>query len=89
MRDLRNRPQPGVVVRVQFIVFLRPVKSPILFEQMLGGRTPRFNDIHQSDFTVFDCCDGTLLEYFEDASAFTVEPPEKPMRTLPEIIEDI
>ena len=48
IREFRNRPQPSIVVTVdmlstgvdipdlEFIVFLRPVKSRILFEQMLG-----------------------------------------------------
>src|SRR5438552_4284566 len=48
-------------------------------------------DIHppKSHFTVFDCFDGTLLEYFKKVSAFTIEPPEKPSRTIGEIIEAI
>ena len=47
IREFRNRPNPGVVVSVdlmstgvdipdlEYIVFLRPVKSRILFEQMI------------------------------------------------------
>lgn len=101
IREFRNRPQPGVVVTVdmlstgvdipalEFIVFLRPVKSRILFEQMLGRGTRRCDEIGKSHFTVFDCFDGTLLEYFRSASAFTLEPPDKPSRTLVQIIEDI
>ncbi|MGD9893746.1 MAG: DEAD/DEAH box helicase family protein, partial [Dehalococcoidia bacterium] len=101
IREFRNRPQPGVVVTVdmlstgvdipalEFIVFLRPVKSRILFEQMLGRGTRRCDDIHKSHFTVFDCFNGTLLEYFKSVSTFTVEPPAKPTKTIEEIIEDI
>jgi len=77
IREFRNRPQPSIVVTVdmlstgvdipdlEYIVFLRPVKSRILFEQMLGRGTRRgeqFKD--KSHFVVFDCFDGTLLEYF-------------------------
>ena len=102
IREFRNRPNPTIVVTVDmlstgvdipdlgFIVFLRPVKSRILFEQMLGRGTrqgERFPD--KSHFTVFDCFDGSLLEYFRTASAFTREPPEKPSRTFQEIINDI
>jgi superfamily II DNA or RNA helicase len=55
-REFRNRPQPKVVVTVdmlstgvdipalEFIVFLRPVKSRILWEQMLGRGTRRCAD---------------------------------------------
>lgn len=102
IREFRNRPQPGIVVSVdlmstgvdipdlEFIVFLRPVKSRILFEQMLGRGTRR-GEKHpdKSHFTVFDCFDGTLLAYFRQATAITAEPPEKPHRTVKEVIDDI
>jgi type I restriction enzyme, R subunit len=102
IREFRNRPQPSVVVSVDLlttgvdipdlegIVFLRPVKSRILFEQMLGRGTRKgehFPD--KSHFVVFDCFDGTLLEYFKNATAITAEPPEHEVRTITEIIEDI
>lgn len=102
IREFRNRPNPSVVVTVdllstgvdipdlEFIVFLRPVKSRILFEQMLGRGTrkgDRFPD--KSHFTVFDCFAGTLLEYFKSATAITAELPEKAPRTIAEVIEDI
>jgi type I restriction enzyme R subunit len=74
---------------LEFIVFLRPVKSRILWEQMLGRGTRKCADINKSHFTVFDCFDGTLLEYFRKVSAFTVEPPDKPTRTIKEIIDAI
>ncbi len=102
IREFRNRPKPSIVVTVdmlstgvdipdlEFIVFLRPVKSRILFEQMLGRGT-RLGERHpdKSHFTVFDCFDGTLLKYFREASAFTREPPDTPSRTIQEIIDDI
>ena len=73
IREFRNRPEPGIVVSVdlmttgvdipdlEFIVFLRPVKSRILFEQMLGRGT-RLGEKHpdKDHFTVVDCFDGTL-----------------------------
>ncbi len=102
IREFRNRQQTGVVVTVdllstgvdipdlEFIVFLRPVKSRILFEQMLGRGTRKgehFPD--KSHFVVFDCFDGSLLEYFRNATGITAEPPAKEARTISEIIEDI
>ena len=102
IREFRNRPNPGIVVSVdmlttgvdipdlEFIVFLRPVKSRILFEQMLGRGTrkgEKFPD--KSHFVVFDCFDGTLLEYFRQATAITADPPTSITRTIPEIINDI
>ncbi len=102
IRQFRNRPQPGVVVTVdllstgvdipdlEFIVFLRPVKSRILFEQMLGRGTRKGEKYpDKSHFTVFDCFDGQLLKYFRDTTGMTADPPEKPSRTIVEIIEDI
>src|SRR4029453_15189991 len=43
----------------------------------------------KSHFTVFDCFDGTLLEYFRKATAITAEPPEKETRTIKQVIDDI
>lgn len=102
IREFRNRPQPSIVVTVdmlstgvdipdlEYIVFLRPVKSRILWEQMVGRGTRlgvKYPD--KSHFVVVDCFDGTLLEYFRDASAFTRDPPDRPTRTIRQIIDDI
>lgn len=101
IREFRNRPQPAIVVTVdmlstgvdipalEFIVFLRPIKSRILWEQMLGRGTRKCADINKSHFTVFDCFDGSLFDYFRRVSAFSVEPPDKPSRTIQEIVEAI
>ena len=90
IREFRNLPNPHVVVTVdmlstgvdipdlEYIVFLRPVKSRILFEQMLGRGTrkgDKFPD--KSHFTVFDCFDGTLIKYFREATDITAEPVER------------
>lgn len=102
IREFRNRPHPGIAVTVdllstgvdipdlEFIVLLRPVKSRILFEQMLGRGT-RKGERHtdKSHFTVFDCFDGTLLRYFNAVTGITAELPDKPARTIAEVIEDI
>jgi type I restriction enzyme, R subunit len=102
IREFRNRPNPGIVVTVdmlstgvdipdlEFIVLLRPIKSRILFEQMLGRGTRMGENLtDKSHFTVFDCFDGTLLDYFRQATAITAEPPDRPARTIAEVIEDI
>jgi type I restriction enzyme R subunit len=102
IREFRNRQMPAVVVTVdmlstgvdipdlEYIVFLRPVKSRILFEQMLGRGTrrgERFTD--KSHFVVFDCFGGTLLDYFRQATGITAEPPEKEARSIIQVIRDI
>ena len=74
---------------LEFIVFLRPVKSRILWEQMLGRGTRLCPDINKSKFVVFDCFDGTLIQYFRNVSSFDIEPPGRTPLTLPEVIENI
>lgn len=102
IREFRNRPKPMVAVTVdllttgidipdlEFLVFLRPVKSRILFEQMLGRGTrkgERFPD--KSHFVVFDCFDGTLLEYFRATTGMTIDPPISETKPIATIIDDI
>lgn len=94
IREFRNRPKPGIAVTVdmlstgvdipslEFIVFMRSVRSRILFEQMMGRGTRRCDEIGKSHFVVFDCFGGTLLEYFKNVSAFTIDPPIKPTRPI-------
>jgi len=102
IREFRNRKAPGIAVTVdllttgvdipdlEFIVFLRPVKSRILFEQMLGRGTRKGEQYTDKDhFTVFDCFDGTLLAYFKNATGITAEEPAQPTRAIQEIVEDI
>ncbi|MBI2059203.1 MAG: DEAD/DEAH box helicase family protein [Nitrospirae bacterium] len=102
IREFRNRPLPGIVVSVdmmstgvdipdlEFIVLLRPIKSRILFEQMLGRGT-RKGEKHpdKSHFTVFDCFGGSLLEYFRKATAISAIAPERVARTIEEVINDV
>ena len=102
IREFRNRPKPGIAVSVdlmstgvdipdlEFIVLLRTVKSRILFEQMLGRGTrlgEKYPD--KSHFTVVDCFDGTLLEYFAQATSITAVAPDKPTRKISDLIKDI
>jgi type I restriction enzyme R subunit len=102
IRRFRNRPFPAIVVTVdmlstgvdipalEFIVFLRPVKSRILWTQMLGRGTRKCPDINKEYFTIFDCFDGTLIEYFKDSTDFVVEIQETVETvTIEQIIENI
>jgi type I restriction enzyme, R subunit len=101
IREFRNRPEPGIVVtvdmlttgvdvpRIENLVFLRPVKSRILFTQMMGRGTRKCDEINKDHFTVFDCFGGTLLEYFKKATDFTADPPTKPSRGIHDVVESI
>jgi type I restriction enzyme R subunit len=102
IREFRNRPKPGIAVTVdllttgidipdlEFMVFLRPVKSRILFEQMLGRGTRLGERVTDKDrFLVFDCFDGTLFEYFAGTTGLTAVPPEGDGKSLEQVIEEI
>jgi type I restriction enzyme R subunit len=101
IREFRNRQKPGIVVtvdmlstgvdvpKIESIIFLRPVKSRILFEQMMGRGTRRCPEIHKTHFTVFDCFNGSLLEYFRRITGITAEAPVKTTKTIREIVKAI
>jgi type I restriction enzyme R subunit len=102
IKEFRNRPNPKIVVTVdmlstgvdipalEFIVFLRPVKSRILWEQMLGRGTRKCDDIGKTHFVIFDCFNGTLIKYFKNASYnFKIDPPGTDTITIKELIEKI
>lgn len=101
IREFRNRQNPGIVVtvdmlstgvdvpKIENIVFLRTVKSRILFEQMLGRGTRLCKEINKTHFTVFDCFGGSLLEYFRNATSITAEAPIKAASTIREIVQNI
>lgn len=102
IREFRNRSKPGIAVTVdllttgvdipdlEFLVFLRPVKSRILFEQMLGRGTRLGDKAADKDrFVVFDCFDGSLLAYFKNTTGITAEPAESDNKSTAQIIEEI
>ena len=101
IREFRNRPLPTIAVtvdmlttgidipKIENLVFLRPVRSRILFTQMLGRGTRKCDEINKTHFTVFDCFSGTLLEYFRKTTDFTVDPPSTPTRKTKEIVDAI
>jgi type I restriction enzyme, R subunit len=55
------------------------------------GRGTRKGEKHpdKDHFTVFDCFDGTLLQYFKKSTGITKEEPLHPTRPLEEIVGDI
>jgi type I restriction enzyme R subunit len=56
---------------------------------MLGRGNRLCPGINKTHFTIFDCFDGTLIEYFKDTVDFKVEPPEKETLPLEKVIENI
>jgi type I restriction enzyme R subunit len=100
IRQFRNRPEPKIVVTVdmlttgvdipaiEMVVFMRMVRSRILWVQMLGRGTRLCPEINKEKFTLFDCFDGTLIEYFKNATDFEVNLKQQAV-SLAEIIEHI
>lgn len=102
IREFRNRPEPGIAVTVdllttgvdipdlEVLVFLRPVKSRILFEQMLGRGTRLGGDKapDKDRFVVFDCFDGSLMAYFRNATGIT-STLTSDTKSIAEIVEEI
>jgi len=100
IRQFRNRPEPKIVVTVdmlttgvdipaiEIVVFMRMVKSRILWVQMLGRGTRLCPEINKEKFTIFDCFDGSLIEYFKDATDFYVNLQNEAL-PLAEVIERI
>lgn len=100
IRQFRNRPEPKIVVTVdmlttgvdipaiEMIVFMRMVKSRILWVQMLGRGTRLCPEIYKDKFTIIDCFDGGLIEYFKNTTDFDVK-LQKETIPLSEIIERI
>ena len=103
IREFRNRPKPGIVVTVdllttgvdipdlEFLVFLRPVKSRILFEQMLGRGTrlgeqgTRTRTTSSSSTASTARCSSTSA----GTTGITAEPPEGDGKSIAQIIEEI
>lgn len=99
IRKFRNRPTPGIAVtvdmlttgvdipRLENILFIRPVRSRILFEQMIGRGTRKCDDIGKTHFTIYDAVG--VLDYFEKSSDFAIDPPSKQTRSVRDIINAI
>jgi type I restriction enzyme, R subunit len=100
IRQFRNRPEPKIVVTVdmlttgvdvpaiEMLVFLRMVKSRILWVQMMGRGTRNCDEINKEKFTIVDCFDGTLIKYFKNTTDFNVNLRSE-TTPLNEIIQDI
>ncbi|MFO0652688.1 MAG: type I restriction-modification enzyme R subunit C-terminal domain-containing protein, partial [Polyangiales bacterium] len=75
---------------LEVIVFLRFVRSRILFVQMLGRGTRKSDNLpDKSHFTVVDAFNGSLVRYFRAATDMTEAPPDKPSRPIGKVIDDI
>lgn len=67
---------------VENLVFVRPTRSRILFEQMCGRGTRLCHDIGKTHFTRFDCVG--VIEYHQHHSDFGVYRPQKESHDPPQ-----
>lgn len=97
-KRFRNETWPSIAVTVSLLttgydapaitklVFLRQVKSRILYEQMIGRATRLCEDIHKTHFTIYDACGTTDLMKNVTAMNPVVQTPSM---TLSALIEDV
>ncbi len=87
IREFKNERQPNVVVTVDLlttgidvppisnVVFMRRVRSRILYEQMLGRATRRCDEIGKEYFRIYDCVDlYAELEQFNSMKPVVTNP---------------
>ena len=87
IKEFENEKYPNIVVTVDLLttgidipqitslVFLRLVKSRILFEQMLGRATRKCDDIGKEAFDVYDCV-GVYQTAYNETTMKSVTPRE-------------
>jgi len=100
IREFRNRKYPMIAVTVDMlstgvdipaienIVFVRPVKSRILFWQMLGRGTRKCDEIGKSHFIVFDCV-GVAQAFKDNDPEFGKLYPTHQAKEIKEIIDQL
>lgn len=76
------------IPKIENLVFVRPVQSRILFEQMMGRGTRRCDEINKTHFTVFDTL--RLIEFMNEHNLSDfVEPPRSHYMKIREVIKSI
>jgi type I restriction enzyme, R subunit len=94
----KNERLPNIVVTVDLlttgvdvpaitnIVFLRRVRSRILYEQMLGRATRRYDDIGKDHFSIFDA-----VGIYESLKPYTTMKPvvKSPKVTVHQLVEEL
>lgn len=97
VRRYKNEKYPSIVVTVDLlttgvdvpkicnIVFLRRIKSRILFEQMLGRATRRCDEINKEVFKIFDAV--RVYETLEDYTSMKPVSPS-PLTTFQQLVEE-
>ncbi len=98
IRQFKNERLPNIVVTVDLlttgvdvpaitnIVFLRRVRSRILYEQMLGRATRRCDDIGKDHFSIFDA-----VGLYESLKPYTSMKPvvKSPKVTVQQLVEEL
>lgn len=72
---------------LEAIIFIRPIKSRILFEQMIGRETKLSPNIGKDHFTIYDAVG--VVDYFKNATNFPEPLPTKKTKSYQEIIDEL
>lgn len=99
IRKFRNLKIPRIAVTVDMLstgvdvplienlILARPVRSRILYEQMIGRGTRLCKDINKTHFTVFDCLG--VIDFMKNQGGDIMQPISKTGKSYGEIIADI
>ncbi|MBU0731748.1 DEAD/DEAH box helicase family protein [Patescibacteria group bacterium] len=99
IRKFRNLKKPRIVVTVDMLstgvdvpaienlLIARPIRSRILYEQMIGRGTRLCKDINKTHFTVFDAIG--VIDFMKEQGGDIMQPITKAGKTYGEIIKEI
>ena len=99
IRTFRNLEKPSIVVtvdmlstgvdipRVENLVIVKPIRSRILYEQIIGRGTRLCPEINKTHFTVFDTVG--VIEFMKTNGGNVMQPTGTSEKTIGEIISDI
>jgi type I restriction enzyme R subunit len=85
IRRFRNQKYPKIAVSVEMIstgvdvkpieniIFIRPTRSAVLYNQMIGRGTRTCDEIGKEKFTIYDCIG--IVDYFSESPPFNTYRP--------------
>lgn len=85
IRRFRNQKYPKIAVSVKMIstgvdvkpieniIFIRPTRSAVLYNQMIGRGTRTCDEIGKEKFTIYDCIG--IVDYFSESPPFNMYRP--------------
>ena len=96
-----SEPLPAIVVTtpefginfqgavIEFLVFMAPIKSPALWIQLLASCLRCCPSLNKTHVKIFDCFNGSLINFFNDSVEFSIESPRWQSMPLSQIIQNL